>query len=103
MKKVILFVMALIILSVITNAQDKKNSSSTNGGGKCFDENTRIVNLGLGLGAGYYSYAGYASHRTPAFSLSYEQPYKKRLGPGFLGVGGYLGFQSARYRFDGSY
>jgi hypothetical protein len=67
-------------------------------GGKCFDESTRLINVGLGLGSTYFSVlGGYTVSRTPSFSISYEQPWPKRIGPGYLGVGGYLGYQNARY------
>jgi hypothetical protein len=64
---------------------------------KAFNENTHIINLGVGLGTRYYGgVLGSAAYRsTPAISLSYEQAYKKKLGPGFLGIGAYLGYQRA--------
>lgn len=68
-------------------------------GGQCFDENTRIINVGLGIGgANYYVGGGYT--KSPAFSISYEQPWSKKLGPGFLGIGAYFGYQNAHYRND---
>ncbi|MGQ0829929.1 MAG: hypothetical protein ACT4ON_16200 [Bacteroidota bacterium] len=74
----------------------------------CFDENTRIINLGIGFGGGrYYKSAkkghGYSYKTTPAFSLSYEQAWKPKLGPGYLGIGAYMGYQNASYRYDYSY
>src|SRR3954471_3768197 len=97
MKKAILFLVALILLSVVTNAQSI---------GKCFDADTKIINAGLGLSGSYYSFyrgAGYSYHNSPAFSITYEQAYPKKLGPGFLGVGAYLGYQTTRYRWDDYY
>jgi hypothetical protein len=71
-------------------------------GEKCYDENTHIINLGIGAPtSGYYrvSYSGsYTYHRTPAIGLSYEQAYPKRLGPGYLGVGAYFGYQGVYYK-----
>lgn len=73
-----------------------KNNGS---GGKCFDENTHIINVGVGFGSvRYYRGIGGSYRSTPAFSVSYEQPWKDRLGPGYLGVGGYVGFQTAHYK-----
>src|SRR4051812_12499559 len=89
MKKTILLLAALILLSVITNAQKNTVTSTT---GKAFDENSRILNVGFGLGRNYYHVAksnGYYQTFFPAINISYEQPYKKRLGPGYLGIGGY--------------
>lgn len=98
MKKVLLFLTGLILLSMVTNAQ--KSSA------KCFDENTKIINLGIGLGNPYYSFndgPGYTSRNSPALSLSYEQAWPKRLGPGHMGVGAYLGFQRSSYEWDYAY
>lgn len=83
--------------------KDKSEKSDRAQGEKCFDENTHIINLGVGFGGGNYyrgSYGGYSDRRSPAFSLSYEQSLKKRIGPGYLGVGAYGGFQTARYHYD---
>ena len=96
MKKAILFVLALILLSVVTNAQTKR----------AFDENTRLINVGIGLGGNYHSFSksfGYSQRRSPIVCVSYEQPYKKRLGPGFLGIGGFLSFQRSVYKYDDNY
>jgi len=103
MKKTILLLAALILLTVITNAQDKGATSTT---GKAFDENSHVLNIGVGFGHNYYSYTkytGYYYRNIPTISISYEQPYKKRLGPGFLGVGGYFAFRSTSYGYDDVY
>lgn len=82
-------------------------STAQNGSGSgCFDESTRIVNLGIGFGGvNYYKVrgAGYTYGKTPAFSISYEQALPKKLGPGYLGVGAYAGYMSARARYVESY
>jgi hypothetical protein len=113
MKKALLFVAGLIVLCMITNANVISNDNprkilkANESQGKVFDENTRLINLGVGFGSGYYSSyglgSGYVYHSTPALSLSYEQAYPKKLGPGFLGVGIYLGYQHASSRFNGYY
>ncbi|MCW3104073.1 MAG: hypothetical protein JWO09_2513 [Bacteroidetes bacterium] len=76
-------------------------------GSKCFDENSKVLNLGVGFAsASYYrSYRGkgYNYRSSPAFSLSYEQALKNKLGPGFLGIGAYLGYQSSTARYNNSY
>jgi hypothetical protein len=107
MKKVILFVVGLILLSFITNAngdQGTRKSPKTQSEEKCYDENTRILNFGIGLGGSYYGgYRGnqYSYRSIPYMNLSYEQAYPKKLGPGFLGIGAYLGYSSATARYDG--
>jgi hypothetical protein len=74
---------------------------SSGSGEKCYDENTRIINAGIGFGGGnYYHLAlggSYSYIISPAFSLTYEQPLKKKVGPGYIGVGAYAGFQTASY------
>lgn len=70
-------------------------------GEKSFNENTHIINIGIGSGgARYYrGLGGFDDYgASPAFSLSYEQPWPQRLGPGYLGVGAYFGYQNAHYR-----
>ncbi|GAB3732471.1 hypothetical protein GCM10027594_14310 [Hymenobacter agri] len=64
---------------------------------------TNAVNLGVGLGS-RYSYAlgvfGGNSSVSPALSVSYERGIIP-LGPGVLGVGGIIGYQSASYEYSG--
>lgn len=112
MKKALLFVAALILLSAITNAKDlskdplllKKTKLQD---GSCFDESTHLINVGIGFGfATYRSYGlggGYSYGTTPLFSLSYEQGWKKKLGPGYLGVGGFASFRTSHSRYDNYY
>lgn len=111
MKKKILFVAGLIILSLITNAAEfdkgKKPFKGNNADGKCFDEKTHILNVGLGFGSvGYYRAGvggGYTYRSSPAITLTYEQAYPKKLGPGYLGVGALLGYKTASSRYDNYY
>ncbi|MDQ3047606.1 MAG: hypothetical protein M3R27_08675 [Bacteroidota bacterium] len=74
---------------------------------KCFDESTKLINLGVGFGGvGYYKGrkgSGYSYGRTPAFSLSYEQAIPKKVGPGYIGVGVYFGYQNAHQRYEDVY
>lgn len=99
----VLFIVALC--SVISgSAVAQKNS----GGGKCFDENSHLINLGIGFGNSYYSFSkykanGYESGRTPIFLLSYEQPLRNKVGPGYIGVGGLFSFQNAHTRYNYDY
>src|SRR4051812_27228035 len=92
------FLAILIVTGTALNAQRGLNDAD-----RCFNENSHIINVGVGLGRYYYAasiVAGSVYHSTPAFSISYEQAYKKKLGPGYLGVGAYFGFQSSYYRYD---
>lgn len=57
-----------------------------------FGEGTNVLNLGIGFGS-VYSYAGSVS-ASPAFSASFEHGLKQ-VGPGVIGIGGLVGYQSA--------
>lgn len=98
--------LVLIGLSSVAFAGEPVINASTykisQDGEKCFNESTHIINLGVGLsGRSYYKGGAFGRYSTsPAFSLSYEQPWPKKLGPGFLGVGAYVGYQTSRYRYD---
>ncbi|MEO6903228.1 MAG: hypothetical protein ABI315_08750 [Bacteroidia bacterium] len=86
----------------------KKTAFTYSASGNCFDENTRIINLGVGLGGfgnSYYNYkgSGYSSGSTPLFSLSYEQAIPDRVGPGYIGAGVYLGFRNVYSKYDYDY
>jgi hypothetical protein len=115
MKKAVYFTFGLILLSLFTDARSfdegttpsgslsTLNSKAPNSGAKCFDGNSRLLNIGLGFGYTYYTYpsgSGVSTRNLPTISVSYEQPWKERLGPGFLGVGGYLAMKNSSYKAD---
>lgn len=112
MKK-LLFTLCISALSLSVSADEKPLKKEVSflkqdgSGEKCFDENTHIINLGVGFGSrSYHSIfrgAGYSYGRTPAFSLTYEQAFPKKLGPGYLGIGAYLGFQHEYYKYNSGY
>jgi hypothetical protein len=100
--------LSLLFVLIMFSVQGQKNKSGRNSSGeKCYDENTHIINLGVGFGgAGYYKGGKGGTHiyrNTPAFSLSYEQALKNKLGPGYLGVGAYFGYQASYYRYEDVY
>ncbi|MBA3705600.1 MAG: hypothetical protein H0W84_06775 [Bacteroidetes bacterium] len=69
-----------------------------------FDENTHLINLGIGfLGSNYYKGgkggSAYTYKKSPSINLSYEQAWKPKLGPGYLGIGACLGYQHVNYRY----
>ncbi|MBA2612624.1 MAG: hypothetical protein H0U95_11670 [Bacteroidetes bacterium] len=112
MNKIKLVVCWIFILSTtLSFAQDKKKNSNTlsgsGNGSACFNESSHVLNVGIGFGTrGYYHYTrgyGYSYHSGPMFSLSYEQALPKKIGPGYLGVGAYLGYQHAYLEFDNYY
>ena len=105
MKKSMVFLFAIMGSMVSVSALAQKNNQKSSGG-KCFDENTHLINLGIGFGNSYYAFNhnnGYESGRTPVFLLSYEQPLRNKVGPGYIGVGGLFAFQNAHERYNYDY
>jgi len=106
-KTILLFLNIILLSGFSTATEINRVIPSIASSGKCFDENTKIINVGIGFGGvNYYKYNkgyGYSYGRTPAFSASYEQAFKKKLGIGYLGIGAYLGFQNAHYGYDDIY
>lgn len=66
-----------------------------------FNVGDKVVGLSLGIGGNYSAGSTYSS-QTPAIGLSYEQGVSD-LGPGVLGIGGYLGYKSLFYGADYAY
>ncbi|MBA3680707.1 MAG: hypothetical protein H0W73_06020 [Bacteroidetes bacterium] len=105
MKNKIALCIAFLVTTTFANAQDNKSSSSSSGG-QCFDESTKIINIGVAFGGYYYRYnrgLGYTYRITPAINLSYEQALKNKVGPGFIGLGAYFGYQHASLRYNDYY
>jgi hypothetical protein len=102
---VLILLLAIIVMCSFSplHAQDK--SGVSNPAGRSFDSDSKLLNVGIGLGGvNYYNNGwGRSYHRSPAFSLTYEQALPDKVGPGYLGLGGYLGFQNAFYRYNYTY
>lgn len=65
-----------------------------------FNLGDKVVNLGIGIGSTLYSYSSYYSRGVPPVSISFEQGIKDDiLENGVIGVGGYLGYSSSKYRY----
>ncbi|HEX8515890.1 MAG TPA: hypothetical protein VF868_06795 [Bacteroidia bacterium] len=98
MKKIISYLLLITALSFSAKAQD--------GSDKAFNENSRVLNTGIGAGSGSYAAyrgGGYVYKSSPAFSISYEHALPRKLGPGYLGLGAYLGYQSSTARNNTAY
>lgn len=70
-----------------------------------FDKGTTAVNLGIGLGGYRYSYlTGYSSNYSvsPAMNASIEHGVGY-LGDAVIGIGGYLGYKTAKYEYTNNY
>jgi hypothetical protein len=84
MKRLILFTAAVALSLTQMFAQEST-----------FVKGDKVINLGLGFG-GYYS--GYYSSHMPAISGSFEAGVKDGIiDKGSIGVGGYIGYSSAKY------
>ena len=55
-----------------------------------------VINLGLGIGSNFYSGTGYTTG-FPPLSGTFEYGLNE-LGPGVLGIGGYLGYTSYKWK-----
>lgn len=84
MKKISLLVIAVSFLTSSVNAQ-------------AFEEGNNIVGIGIGIGGYYNAYSGSYTSQTPAIGLSYEKITGIDVGPGSLGLGGFLGYKSLTY------
>lgn len=62
------------------------------------NENSLLVHAGVGLGGYGYAYGT----GTPILSVSLEKGMQ-RLGPGYIGIGGYAGFKTSGYNFGDGY
>lgn len=61
-----------------------------------FNKGDKALNLGIGLGSGYYG--GFYTSRMPALSASLEFGVVDNvIEKGVIGVGGYIGYSSAKY------
>lgn len=99
--------LALAGSSFAAGVTDEKGYSlkNTDSGSKCFDEHTHLIGVTTGIGGitTYYAPHGGITNRYPSICLSYEQPWNKKIGPGYLGVGALVGYRHAGYRYNDPY
>jgi hypothetical protein len=78
--------LALFIPSAMLNAQ-------------IFDKGDKVLSFGVGLGSTYYTGGwGYKTTVPPIF-IAGDYCVREDLGPGNLGVGGYLGYSAYKYDY----
>lgn len=65
-----------------------------------FDKGDLVFNAGIGLGSTYYTYGTYYKTTVPPLFLSGDYCLREDLGPGNLGVGGFLGYSAYKYEYD---
>lgn len=63
---------------------------------QAFSVGDNVLGISVGLGGHYRAYNSYTA-QTPALGLYYERGVTE-LGPGVLGLGGFLGYKSLAYR-----
>lgn len=87
MKK--LFVSTFIVFGLLTisNAQQFKLTD-------------RLVTPGIGFGSILYTGTGYSTFLPPV-SISYEQGLLSDIGPGLIGIGGYVGITGSTWEMVG--
>jgi hypothetical protein len=61
-----------------------------------FSVSDKLITPGIGFGSILYSGLGYST-TIPPLSVSYEQGFKEDIGPGIIGLGGYLGMTGAKW------
>lgn len=66
-----------------------------------FNKGDKVLNLGVGFGSGLYTGGGYSS-QMPAISASLEVGVVDNvIDKGSIGIGGYIGYTSAKYEYSG--
>ena len=71
--------------------------------GQAFEEGTNAINLGLGVGGYRFGYSsGYTYTQSPTFTLAFDRGVKQ-LGPGILGIGGLIAFNTSRSQWTNDY
>ena len=68
-----------------------------------FDKGDIVFSAGLGLGATYYTGGWGYSTTVPPIFITGDYCLREDLGPGNLGVGGYLGYSAYKYDYYGDY
>jgi len=85
MKKLLLFLLVVVFSLTQLVAQEST-----------FVKGDKALNLGIGFGSSYYG--GYYTSHMPAISASFEIGVADGiLDKGSIGVGGYVGYSSAKY------
>lgn len=64
-----------------------------------FDEGDMVLSFGLGLGSTYYPLGSYYKTTIPPVFIAGDYCLREDLGPGNLGIGGYLGFSGYKYDY----
>jgi len=71
-----------------------------------FDQWNKVLRFGVGFGSTYYAVGSLYNTTVPPIFAAFDVCIREDLGPGNLGVGGFLGYSAYRYRntyFGGEY
>jgi hypothetical protein len=88
LKLSIAFSILLITVSLSSNAQQ-------------FRKGDKDLNLGVGFGATWYS-GDYWRTTLPPLSVSFDYGLRDDLGPGVIGIGGYMGYSGYKTTWYGA-
>lgn len=83
-----------ILLATVAVVAISKQSAVAQG----FNVGDNVASFSVGVGGNYGASSTYSS-QTPALGLGYEHGLMD-LGPGVLGIGGYLGYKSLAYKYS---
>jgi hypothetical protein len=90
MRKIITIFVALLTMTTTLKAQEN-----------LFAKGDKVVNLGIGLLSSFYTGSGYTG-KTPPVSVSFEVGIADDvLDVGSIGIGGYVGYTSAKWEYFG--
>lgn len=71
--------------------------------GQAFEPGANVLTAGLGIGGHWGAYGSYSS-QSPGIGIAYEKATSIEVGPGVLGLGGYLGYKTlAAHERNGIY
>ena len=92
MKKLgIKFYTSILLLALLVCPAINSNSQA-------FEVGDKLINAGIGIGATWYSGTWYKTTLPPVF-VSADIGFKDDIGPGVLGLGGYVGMSSYKYEY----
>ena len=95
MKKVIKIVTLGTIIALFLQVSPVK--------AQVFDQGDIVLSAGIGLGATYYTGGwGYSTTVPPLFIMG-DYCLREDLGPGSLGIGGYIGYSAYKYDYYGDW
>lgn len=94
--KILVAVVILFSATAITNA-------NAQGGEPPFVKGSNTIGASLGFGVDYgYAYGSYGSYTPlPAIAFTFDHGSFEKVGPGTIGIGGVVGFKTARWKGNG--